>query len=105
MNILTAQPEWLPAAAGNLDSIGVALAAHQATTAMPTVGASPAAADDRSVLTAVPFSSHLAMYQAASDQTAGPHGTRLRTLGASAESYATSETAKAIPTVQRRTLR
>ncbi|MGH3634464.1 PE family protein [Mycobacterium sp.] len=96
MSFVTAQPEALTAAAGNLQGIGSAMAAQNAAAATPTSGVVPAAADEVSVLTATQFAAHAAMYQAVSAQAEAIHEMFVQTLGTSAGSYAATEVANAI---------
>jgi hypothetical protein len=96
MSFVTAQPELLTAAAGDLQGIGSALAAQNAAAAGPTIGVVPAAADEVSALTAAQFAAHAQMYQAVSAQAAAIHELFTTTLNISADSYAATEAANAI---------
>ena len=96
MTFVTTQPEMLSAAAGQLQEIGVALAARNAAVAAPTVGVVPAAADEVSGLTATQFSLHAATYQAVSSHAAAIHESFVQILGVSAGSYAGTEAANAL---------
>ena len=96
MSFVTTQPEMLAAAAGQLDGIGMVMAAQNAAAAAPTTGVMPAAADEVSALTATQFGAHAATYQAVSAQAAAVHEMFVRVLGASAGSYAATEVANAI---------
>lgn len=96
MSFVTAQPEALSAAAGNLQGIGAAVAAQNAAAASPTTGVIPAAADEVSALTAAQFSAHAQMYQAVSAQAAAIHEMFVSTLSTSAGSYAATEAANAV---------
>jgi hypothetical protein len=96
MSFVTTQPEALSAAAGNLQGIGAAVAAHNAAAASPTTGVIPAAADEVSALTAAQFTAHAQMYQAVSAQAATIHEMFVSTLGTSAGSYAATEAANAV---------
>jgi hypothetical protein len=96
MTFVTTQPEMLTAAAGQLQEIGVSMAAQNAAAATPTVGVVPAAADEVSALTATQFSTHATTYQSVTAQAAAIHEMFVRLLGASAGSYATTEAANAI---------
>jgi hypothetical protein len=96
MSFVTAHPELLTAAAGNLQGIGSALAAQNAAAAGPTIGVVPAAADEVSALTAALFAAHAQMYQAVSAQAAAIHELFTTTLNTSADSYAATEAANAI---------
>lgn len=96
MSFVTTQPEMLTAAAGNLTGIGSAMAAQNAAAATPTMGVVPAAADEVSALIATQFAAHAANYQAVSAQAAAVHDMFVATLGASAGSYAATESANAV---------
>ena len=96
MSFVTTQPEMLTAAASNLTGIGSAMAAQNAAAATPTMGVVPAAADEVSALIATQFAAHAANYQAVSAQTAAVHDMFVATLGASAGSYAATESANAV---------
>lgn len=98
MSFVTTQPEALAATAGNLQSIGSAVAAENAAAAAPTTGLIPAAADEVSALTAAQFAAHAHMYQAVSAQAAAIHEMFVNTLNTSAGSYAAAEAANAIAT-------
>ena len=93
MSFVTAQPEALTAAAGNLQAIGSALTAQNAAAASPTTGVTPAAADEVSALTAAQFAAHGSLYQQVSAQAAAIHEMFVATLSASAQSYAITEAA------------
>ena len=92
--VITA-PEILLAAAGNLGSVGSAVAAGNAAAAALTTGVVPAAADEVSALTAAQFAAHAAMYQAVAVQATAIHNLFVTTLGTSADSYAATEAADA----------
>jgi hypothetical protein len=96
MSFVTTQPELLAAAAGQLHGIGAVMTAQNAAAAAPTTGVVPAAADEVSALTATQFGAYAAMYQAVNAQAAAVHDMFVRTLGASAGSYAATEAANAI---------
>jgi PE family len=96
MSFITTQPEMLAAAAGNLQTIGSAVAANNSAAAGPTTGVIPAAADEVSALTATQFAAHAAMYQAISAEAAAIHQRFVATLSTSAASYAATEAANAI---------
>ncbi|MEO8813731.1 MAG: PE family protein [Mycobacterium sp.] len=95
MSFVTAQPEALSAAASSLNGVGSALNAQNASTAAPTTGVAPAAADEVSMLTATQFAAHAAMYQQVSAQAAAIHEMFVATLNSSANSYAAAEAANA----------
>jgi hypothetical protein len=96
MLFVTTQPEMLTAAAGSLTGIGSAMVAQNAAAATPTMGVVPAAADEVSALIATQFAAHAANYQAVSAQAAAVHDMFVATLGASAGSYAATESANAV---------
>jgi PE family protein len=93
---VTAHPEMLSAAAGQLHGIGSAMAAQNAAAAVPTSGVVPAAADEVSTLTAAQFAAHAGRYQTVAAQAAAIHEMFVNTLGTSAASYAATEAANAI---------
>ncbi len=95
MSFVTIQPETLAIAAGNLQSIGSAIAADNAAAAASTTGVVPAAADEVSALTAAQFATHAGIYQALSAQAAADHEMFVTTLGTSSGSYAATEAANA----------
>jgi PE family len=96
MSFVSTQPAELSAAAENLQGIGSAMTAQNAAAAAPTTGVLPAAADQVSALTAAQFATHAQMYQAISAQASAIHQMFGNTLGASAVSYTTTESANAI---------
>jgi hypothetical protein len=93
---VTTQPEMLASAAGNLQTIGSAMAANNSAADGPTTGVVPAAADEVSALTATQFAMHAVMYQTISAEAAAVHQQFVATLSASAASYAVTEAANAI---------
>jgi PE family protein len=95
-SFVTAHPEMLFAAAGQLNGIGSAMSAQNAAAAVPTSGVVPAAADEVSALTAAQFAAHGGRYQAVAAQAAAIHEMFVNTLGTSAASYAATEAANAI---------
>jgi PE family len=97
ISFVTTTPEKLLTAAGNLRSVGSAVAAGNAAAAAPTTEVVPAAADDVSALTAAQFAAHAAMYQAVAVQAAAVHDLFVTTVGISAGSYAATEAANATP--------
>jgi PE family len=94
-SLVTTHPEMLSAAAGDLQSIGSAMAAQNAAAAGPTGGVVPAAADEVSALTAAQFAAHAAHYQAIAAHATAIHEMFVHTLGTSAASYAATEAANA----------
>ena len=95
MSFVTTQPEMLASAAGDLQSIGSAMAAGNMAAAEPTTGVVPAAADEVSALTAAQFAAHAQMYQAIGAQATAIHQLFVDTLATSAGSYAATEAANA----------
>jgi hypothetical protein len=95
MSFVTAQPDVLTAAAGDLQGLGSVMVAQNAAVAGPTTGVIPAAADEVSALTAAQFAAHAQMYQAVSAQAAAIHEQFTTTLQTSAGSYAATEAANA----------
>jgi hypothetical protein len=96
MTFVTAQPEMLTAAAGQLEEIGVVMAARNAAAATPTIAVVPAAADEISALTATQFSAHGTSYQTVSAQASVIDEMFVRMLDASGDSYAATEAANAL---------
>ena len=95
MSFVTTQPGMLASAAGDLQSIGAAMAAGNMAAAAPTTGVVPAAADEVSALTAAQFAAHAQLYQAIGAQATAIHELFVSTLGTSAGSYAAAEAANA----------
>jgi PE family len=95
MSFVTTQPAMLASAAGDLQSIGSAMAAGNMAAAAPTTGVVPAAADEVSALTAAQFAAQAQLYQAISAQATAIHELFVNTLGTSAGSYAATEAANA----------
>ena len=95
MSFVTTQPEILASTAGDLQSIGSAMADGAMGAAGPTTGVVPAAADEVSALTAAQFAAHAELYQAISAQATAIHELFVNTLGISAGSYAATEAANA----------
>jgi PE family len=95
MSFVTTQPGMLASAAGDLQTIGSAMAAGNMAAAAPTTGVVPAAADEVSALTAAQFAAHGALYQAIGAQATAIHELFVSALGTSAGSYAATEVANA----------
>jgi hypothetical protein len=95
MSYVTTQPGMLASAAGDLQSIGSAMAAGNTAAAAPTTGVVPAAADEVSALTAAQFAAHAQLYQAISAEAMAIHELFVTALGTSASSYAAAEAANA----------
>ncbi len=95
MSFVTALPAMLASAAGELQSIGLAVAAGNTAAAAPTTGVVPAAADEVSALTAAQFAAHGVLYQELSAQATAIHELFVGALTTSAGSYAATEAANA----------
>jgi hypothetical protein len=95
MSFVTAEPEMLSAAAGNLAGIGESMTTGTAAAAGPTTGVVPPAADLVSAMTAAQFAAHAQMFQEVSAQAAAIHQQIVATLGSNAGSYAAAEAANA----------
>ena len=95
MTFVTTQPEIMMTAAGQLTGLGTELIAQNAAAMVPTTVVAPAAGDEVSALTAAQFASHAAVYQAVSAHAAAVHELFVSALGASAGSYAATESANA----------
>jgi hypothetical protein len=98
MSFVTTQPEALAYAAGKLQTLGSAMAAESAAAAAPTTGLVPAAADEVSALQATIFAAYGNLYQSVNAQAAAIHELFVNTLGASAGSYAATESGNSIAT-------
>ncbi|OBF54766.1 PE family protein [Mycobacterium sp. 852002-50816_SCH5313054-b] len=96
MSFVATVPELLAAAAGDLQSVGVAINARSSVAAAPTAGVIPAAADEVSAVTTAQFVIHAQMYQAVSAHAMEIHELFTTTLRTSAGSYAATEAANAI---------
>jgi PE family/PPE-SVP subfamily C-terminal region len=93
MTFVITHPEALTAAASALQNLGTSMAAEDAAAAAPTTGVVPAAADPVSALQATQFSAYGTWYQQVSGQAATIRQMLVNTLGASAGSYADTESA------------
>jgi hypothetical protein len=98
MSFVTTQPEALAYAAGKLQTLGSLMAAESAAAAAPTTGLVPAAADEVSALQATIFAAYGNLYQSVNAQAAAIHELFVNTLGASAGSYAATESGNSIAT-------
>jgi hypothetical protein len=96
MSFVTAHPEQLNAAAGDLASIGSAMSSQNAAAAEPTGGVVPAASDEVSALAAAQFAAQAQLYRSVSAQAEAIHQLFVSTLGASAGCYAATEAANAV---------
>ena len=95
MSFVTALPGMLASAAGDLQTIGAAVAAGNMAAAEPTTGVAPPAADDVSALTAAFFAAHGLVYQEVSAQATAIHELFVSTLGVGGCAYASTEAANA----------
>ena len=93
MSFVTAQPEALSGAAGNLAGLGDAMAARNSAAATPTTGLSPAASDIVSAMTAAQFGQHGATYQQIAAQAAEVHEQLVAALRSGSGVYALTEAA------------
>jgi hypothetical protein len=98
MSFVTTQPEALAYAAGKLQTLGSAMAAESSAAAAPTTGVVPAAADEVSALQAAIFGAYGSLYQSVNTQATTIHELFVHTLGASAGSYAATESANSAVT-------
>ena len=89
---MLAAPEALVAAASDMAGIGSTLSTANASASLPTTGLLPAAADEVSTQIATLFSAHGQGYQRLSAQATAFHEQFVRTLTASANTYAAAET-------------
>src|ERR1700752_3248302 len=93
MSFVTALPAMLASRAGDLQSMGAAVAAGNTAASAPTTGVVPAAADEVSALTAAHFAAQGLLYQELSAQATAIHELFCSTLATSAGSYAAAEAA------------
>ena len=98
MSFVTTQPEALAYAAGKLKTLGSTMAAESAAAAAPTTGVVPAAADEVSALQAEIFEAYGSLYQSVNAQATAIHELFVHTLGASAGSYAATESTNSVAT-------
>ncbi|WP_272890651.1 PE family protein, partial [Mycobacterium marinum] len=97
LSYVTAAPEALAAAAGDLTGIGEALRAATAAAAPSTTSLVAAAGDEVSTAIATLFSEHAQSYQALSAQMAAFHDRFMNALAGAGGSYASAEAANATP--------
>ncbi len=98
MSFVTTQPEALTYAAGKLQTLGSAISAESAAATAPTTGVMPAAADEVSALQATLFAAYGNLYQEVNAQATAIHELFVNTLGASAGSYASTESLNSVAT-------
>ena len=98
MSILTAIPEELLAAAGQLEGIGNSLSAQNAGAAAPTTTIAPAAADPVSLLQASIFGTYGTMYQQFAAEAQTIQQQFVSTLGLSSGTYSSTEAANVAAT-------
>jgi hypothetical protein len=99
MSFVTAAPEFVMAAAGDLADIGSALGAANAVAALPTTGIAAAAADEVSTQIAAMFGAYAQKYQALSAQSAAFHNEFVSLLNGSALTYLSTELTNAEQTL------
>ncbi len=97
LSYVTAAPEALAAAAGDLTGIGEALRAATAAAAPSTTSLVAAAGDEVSTAIATLFSEHAQSYQALSAQMAAFHDRFMNALAGASGSYASAEAANVTP--------
>jgi hypothetical protein len=95
MSFLTAIPQELLSAAGQLEGIGNALAAQNAGAAAPTTTIAPAASDQVSALQAGIFSTYGTLYQQIAAEAHTIQQQFISTLGLSSGSYTETESVNA----------
>jgi PE family len=95
VSFVTAQPEALSGAAGNLAGIGEAIAARNSAASAPTTGLAPAASDIVSAMTAAQFGKHGVTYQQIAAQAAAVHEQLVAALRSGSGAYALTEAANA----------
>jgi PE family protein len=95
MSFVNVHPEALAGAASQLGAIGASMNAQNAAAAGPTAAVVPAAADEVSALIAAQFTMQAQMYRSVSAQAAAIHEMLVKTMAASADSYAVTEAANA----------
>lgn len=98
MSFVNVDPEALAGAASQLGAVGAAMDAQNAAAAGPTSGVVPAAADEVSQLLAAQLRMQARMYQSVSAQASAVHDSLVKTMAASADSYAATEAANAAAT-------
>jgi|ERR1700754_2669019 PE family len=98
MSFVNVHPDALAGAASQLGAIGASMNAQNVAAAGPTTGVVPAAADEVSALVAAQFTVYAQMYRTVSAQGAAVLETLVKTMAASADSYAVAEAANASAT-------
>ena len=96
MSFVITHPQALATAASHLNGVGSVAAAQNAAAAAATTGLFPAAADEVSALTATQFNAQGVVYQTVSAQANAVHELFVAILGASAGSYAATESVNTI---------
>jgi hypothetical protein len=95
MSFLNAHTELMTELANTMQIIGSEMQSQDLRAQGPTAGVIPAAADEVSLLTALQFATHAAMYQAAAAKGAAVHAMIVDALRTAAGSYAATESANA----------
>ena len=93
MSFVSAVPELVESAAGDLENRRSTLGAATATAAAPTTGIVAAAQDEVSVAIASLFGAHAQQFQSISAQASAFHGQFVRSLTSSAGAYLGAEVA------------
>lgn len=97
MSFVTAAPEVMVAAGGDMAAIGSAINTANAAATASTTGVVTMAADEASAEIETLFRAHAEIYRELSAQAAASYGQVVRALAASASSYAAVEVANYSP--------
>ena len=97
MSFVFAAPEYLAAAASDLENILSTISSASATALTPTSGVLAAGADEVSAAIAALFGAHAQVYQALSAQAALFHQQFVELMSGGAAQYALTEAANASP--------
>lgn len=93
MSFVITRPDLLTAAAGNLASIGVSMAAANTVVQVPTTQVTAPAADQVSALVATQFAAHGLAYQTVATMADQIHEAFVNALTTGGTSYAATEAA------------
>ncbi len=97
MSFVNASPEFMAAAATDLQNIGSALSEANAAAVGKAAGVQAAGADEVSAVVAALFGAHAQTYQALSEQAAAFHAQFVQIMNAGAGAYARTEAANLTP--------
>lgn len=97
LSFVTAEPEFVTAAASDLANIGSAISAANAAASAQTTGLLAAGADEVSTALAEVFDAHGQEYQALSAQASAFHNQFVQLMGSGAAQYAAAEASNASP--------